>query len=251
MPYTYMKENLLIIVNPQNDYMDTGCIPVLGSLGAIKELSSWIRVEALKITDILIFQNSHGPCDISLPSAWEDKSGKILDPLTTITKKSVENGSYSPRFITKDQALDYLEKISTTLVLKPRHCIDGSEGAAIPEELSKALQVWSEKNKGKHWIVRKTKQGLLQEFISPFSDTTGKLDENLLSSVLSFDKIYLSGFPKDTCISETIKDFDRVDKANQLILLDFGMAALNKKANSLDIIKDIVEKKGMKILEKR
>lgn len=253
------ERNLLLVFNPQQDYMDLGNVPVLGAIEAIRELSSWIRTEALHITDILIFLNSHGPCDFPLPSAWTDKSGKILDPLTVITSQSVKQGHYIPQYVSKEVAIEYLdklEKLGKNLVIRPKYCQEGSHGASIPQDLVDALGIWSEKNQGKHWIVRKFDQGLDREYISPFRNTIQEPSRSdMLDNIFSghFDKIFMAGLPKDRCISEVlvdIKDIKGQDGFKSLVLLDFAMASLNKKATSLDIFSEAVTH-GSINLEKR
>lgn len=253
------ERNLLLVFNTQQDYMDLGNVPVLGSTEAIRELCSWIKVEASKITDILIFLNSHGPCDLPLPTAWVDRSNKIVDPLTTITAQSVKSGYYVPQYISKDIAVSYLDKLEelgSSLVINPKHCLEGSPGSSIPQDLVDALESWSRKNNGKHWIIRKFNQGLDREYISPFRDTThSQTGSDLLNNIFSeqFDKIFIAGLPKDRCISEVLGDIRDIrgnEDFKRIVLLDFAMVSINKKAKSLDIFTEAI-KLGSVNIEKR
>lgn len=251
-------KSLLLIIDAQKDFCQhTGSLYVPDSEAALDKLCSWIRQNKGSIDDILLTKDSHGYCNICHPAAWTDEKGHIVDPYTRISKKSVESGKYTPRFLDKSYVLEYLDKIEKlggTHTIWPVHCLQGSEGGSFPDNLIKALSWWSESKNGYQWKIVEKGTRNEAEMYSVFSYADGSKPEiDLLDNIADkggFDKIYIAGFAKDICVAYSVKDMLKNQKFDgKLVFLDFGMAALNTKSEMLKVYQDAVENHGDSIMK--
>jgi nicotinamidase-related amidase len=251
------KKNLLLIIDAQRDFCEhDGSLYVLGATEALKNLCKFIDVNRVNISEVLLTQDSHGYCNICHPAAWHDKSGHILDPYTTVTSESVEKGIYTPRFVSKEYILDYLKKIELkggTHTIWPVHCLDGSHGAAFPDDLVISLKHWSEKLGGKNWKIVKKGQRNEAEMYSVFSYADGSKPElgDLLGNIAeqNFDKILVAGFAKDICVAYSVQDLMTDDRfKDKLVFLDSCMATLNSKSTMLKVYDEAIQNFGAKTI---
>lgn len=249
------EKNLLLIVDAQRDFCEHGGdLYVVDSAPAVKEICRFIDTNRKRISEILLTQDSHGFCNICHSHAWNDEKGRIIDPGTIVTADSVKNGTYTPRFIDKEYVISYLEKIEILggeHRIWPVHCLDGSHGAAFPDDIMRSLGYWSEANSGKMWRIVKKGQRNEAEMYSVFSYADGSIPEtgDLLGNIASqnFDKIFIAGFAKDICVAYSVKDMVSDERfRDKLVFLDPCMASINSKSTMLKVYDDAIKNFGAK-----
>lgn len=248
------KKTLLLGIDIQKDFTEIGAsLYVNHAAEAVEHLSSWLRINADGITDILLSQDDHYTTHIGMPHAWNDEKGHILDPFTTITAAEVRAGKYKPVYLSETEVLQYLDKVGTHTIW-PEHCIHGTPGQQFPDIFIDALTFWGERN-GKHyetWLKGFCDRAEMYSVFSfadqdkPTSDGQARLDQIAAGG---YDTIYVAGFAKDICVAESVKDLladGRFD--GKLVFLDFGMSSINTLAESLGIYDEAVSAHGASVL---
>ena len=167
-----MKNKILFIVDPQNDFIEGGNLPVQGGRDAIMKIvtsgildKNWIK--------IFVTLDTHHPSNLG----FGDPESKLLKELYKNTPKPQQ---------------------------WPPHCIKGTHGWEIYEPLMKEL----EGRENVEYLVKGEEDD--KEAYSAFNFSDGKeikynmyhLDRiNLLENV----EIYYTGLAEDYCVLETIR----------------------------------------------
>ncbi len=207
----------LLIIDPQIDFMDRAdsALPVAGADADMDRLAAFIRQNGKKLDDIHVTLDSHQVIDIAHPAWWKDAHGKMVSPFTLITAADIKSGMYTPRNPAERQrSLDYVEKLEATgkynLFIWPPHCLVGTKGHSIQENLSSALVEWQAENYARVDFVVKgfnpyTEHygGLLAEVPDP-ADSTTQLNTDLLETLQKADEILIAGEALSHCVKETI-----------------------------------------------
>jgi len=99
-----------------------------------------------KISKIVVSLDSHTPHQIFHSSWWVDKNNQYVKPFTSITLDDLNSGKYRA-VIDPISSRDYiknLEKLNKkSLTVWPYHCIKGTPGSAIENQLSNMLYFYS------------------------------------------------------------------------------------------------------------
>ena len=118
-------------------------------------------------------QDNHNVVDISHPVFWEDKSGNPPPPFTIISTQDVELGIWNPRF-EKGKAREYIHKLEQQgefpHTIWPEHCIIGSRGAAIADEIMEPVKAWARKGNFYELVIKGT---------NPLTEHFGALRANI------------------------------------------------------------------------
>ena len=211
-----MKVHLLII-DPQKGFMDSpgSALPVTGANADMDRLADFIRKNGKKLEDIHVTLDSHQVIDIAHPAWWKGADGKMVQPFTLITAADIKAGIYTPRNPAERQrSLDYVEQLEKTgkynLFIWPPHCLVGTEGHSIQNNLSDALVDWQAENYARVDFVVKgfnpyTEHygGLLAEVPDP-TDPSTQLNTNLLETLQQADEILIAGEALSHCVKETV-----------------------------------------------
>jgi nicotinamidase-related amidase len=145
------NQNVLLIIDAQYDFCNPkGSLFVDGADADMKRLSDWIKTNKNDIDHIAITMDSHPVNDISHPSFWQDSNGNFPDPYTPIGLRDIKEGRWTPRFFA-DKAIHYIESLENQGEFEhfiwPYHCLSGSRGAAIDENIMDALIEWARDGK--------------------------------------------------------------------------------------------------------
>jgi nicotinamidase/pyrazinamidase len=168
-------KTLLFITDMQNDFCrPDGSLYVKGAEGDVIRLANFINIFSYKIDHIIMTQDNHQVLDISHPGYWEDNEGNPPAPFTPISTDDVKKGIWKPRFM-KDEAIKYIHKLESQgefpHVIWPEHCIIGSYGAAIVDEIMKPVEVWARKGHFFDVVVKGTNT-ITEHFGANFSFLT-------------------------------------------------------------------------------
>ncbi len=240
-----MKTKLLII-DPQNDFMDTdqAALPVAGAKADMKRLANTLNKAGGNIKEVYVTLDSHNKMQIFHPCFWQDAKGNEVAPFTTISHEDIKNRVYTPNYkafkdnkdhkTIYDYCLAYTKHLEAqglySLTIWPYHCLVGSYGHLIEDEIFKSLLNWEEKNlkpvnyifKGNNAITEH--YGALKAEYEVENDPNTSLNTNLLQELFDTDKLLIAGQASSHCIASTLKQIvanvDKKDLSKIYLLTD-------------------------------
>lgn len=228
------KKVALLIIDAQNDFCSPkGSLFVPGSEEDNQRLSSWILNNKEEIAYIGCTLDSHQVNDIAHPGYWRDKNGNHPSPFTAITVDDVKNGAWSA--VKPQHAVDYLQKLQDegeySHVIWPEHCLIGTWGHAMDENVMNAMIQWSRGGKSIQFVTKGTHPdtehfgGFEAQVPIPNMPMT-QYNLGLQKTLEKYDVVYLAGQARNFCVVNTLKQM--VDKApelaKKLIVLDDCMS---------------------------
>ena len=147
----------VFIIDPQRDFHHGGSLAVPGADADSQRIADMIMKNKHNIHEIFVSLDSHHPSHIAHAAFWVGKNNNNKPaPFTTITYKDIVDEVWQPRDHSPDSEVLEWCKIYTkalerkgrmTLTIWPDHCIIGSKGHAIEENINEALQDWSQHSK--------------------------------------------------------------------------------------------------------
>ncbi|MCX6755034.1 MAG: hypothetical protein NT068_00635 [Candidatus Nomurabacteria bacterium] len=207
----------LVVIDPQKDFMDLpgSALPVTGANEDMNRLATFIKKHGHRLDDIHVTLDTHQIIDIAHPSWWKDAQGKMVAPFTLITASDIKAGIYTPRDPGQlKRSLEYAEALEKTgkymLFIWPEHCLVGTWGHGIQENLSNALLEWQRKEYAMVDFVMKGTNpftehygGLLAE-VEDGIDPSTQLNTILIETLQKADIILIAGEALSHCVKETI-----------------------------------------------
>ena len=214
-------KNLLLIIDPQNDFMEDGSLPVKGARNDMLNLISFIHNNLKKIDKIKVSLDTHSYTQIFYQSWWQDSDGNHPNYYSIIKPDS----KFKPLFHKEQSKLyvNYLNKINKDLIIWPYHCILGTYGHNIEPNLENMLSYFS--------LVTKKKVEKITKGSNPLSEMYGifreeysnlKLSSTLAAAYGHYENIIVAGEAKSHCVLESIKqlcEFYQFDNFNSNILV--------------------------------
>ncbi len=206
-----------ILIDPQNDFCDLpgATLPVTGACADMKRIAGLIDRVGHKLEDIHVTMDSHRLIDIAHPAFWMDQNGKQPSPFTFIKDTDIEAGIWTPRnpqFRTR--ALAYTKALEATgkytLCIWPAHCLIGTLGHNIHEDVNAALQRWSAKEFAMVDYVTKGSNpwtehyGALQAEVPDPSDPGTALNTSFLTMLADADIVAVCGEASSHCVKNTV-----------------------------------------------
>ncbi len=125
----------------------------------------------------------------------------IQNLLHKLLAGDIRNRNWIPQF-ESEKALIYLEALEQEgkflHFIWPEHCLIGSKGASIDDNLLMALKNWTREGKQYRAIIKGENPltehfGIFQAQIPIASAIETQLNTNLINELLPFDNIYLAG----------------------------------------------------------
>ena len=239
-----MNYNHLIVIDPQYDFCNPeGSLYVPNAEEDMKRLSKFIK-KFDHISDITVTLDTHQYYQIFHKLFWIDKDGKELPDFTEIGIDDLLEGKYrtsNPDHM--EWAKYYVNKLGQdgkySLMIWPYHCIAGTRGATINEDISESVKSFALSKikkvnyyfKGinpytEHYSAMKPEV----EYRSDFNDKSvcsvkSREHSNtaLLDSISQADNIYIGGEALSHCVANTINDiidFDVIDLSKLVVLTD-------------------------------
>lgn len=206
----------IVGIDPQNDFMDDGSLPVPGARADMDRLAAMVAKHSRKINDIHITLDSHRGLDISHAAFWVGSGGAQPAPFSQITHDSVKNGIWTPRIpALRQHALDYtahLEKGGKYVhTVWPTHCLIGSEGHAVESKLFESINNWASDSVGLIDFVVKGSDYRVEHFGAleaemPMADNPEtSLNVGFLTTLQDADIILIAGEALSHCVRATIQ----------------------------------------------
>jgi len=225
---------LLLIIDMQNDFCHPdGALYVNGAENDVVRLEKFIFDNEDRIDHIIMTQDNHQVIDISHPGFWEDQNGNPPPPFTTINSETVQSGAWRPRF-RKEEAAIYIQNLEKQgefpHVIWPEHCVIGSCGAAIVNEIMEPVKSWARKGHYFDVVVKGTNPltehfGALMANVPIKGSPETQLNNELVRKLQYYDKILIAGEAKSHCVAITIKQLLNIGGfAAKLVILEDCMS---------------------------
>jgi nicotinamidase/pyrazinamidase len=235
-PNCLIMKNLLLVIDAQYDFCNPeGALYVLGAEKDMQRLAQFVRNNSSHIDHIIATLDNHPIYDISHPDFWEDAQGNPPAPFTEIKVADVEAGKWTPR-IEPQKALAYLRALEQQgefpHFIWTRHCLVGSQGAALDATFFAALTEWA--------IAQNKDYQTVEKGMYPFSEHFGvfaaqipeaqvpytHLRTDLLTQLAGYDAIYVAGEAQSHCVATSIKQIldNAPELASKLVILEDCMS---------------------------
>jgi nicotinamidase-related amidase len=227
-------ETLLLIIDMQYDFCSPdGALYVRGAEDDVARLAAFITINSGKINHIILTQDNHQVIDISHPGFWEDRDGNPPEPFTVITPDDIRKSIWTPRF-DRERAVDYVYRLEKQgefpHVIWPEHCIMGSHGAAITDELMKPVRAWARRGNYFDVIIKGTNPltehfGALRANIPVGDDPGTQINMDLVRKLRHYDTILVAGEASSHCVANTVRQMlDIGGIAPKLVILEDCMS---------------------------
>jgi nicotinamidase/pyrazinamidase len=218
----------------QNDFCRSdGALYVKGAEMDVARLGKFTATHSDKIDHIIMTQDNHHVIDISHPEFWEDNNGNPPAPFTEINTENVLQGVWRPRY-NREKAIEYLQKLEKQgefpHVIWPEHCIIGSYGAAIVNEIMQPVRAWARKGNFFDVVIKGTNPltehfGALMANVPIEDSPETQLNTELVKKLQLFETILVAGEAKSHCVATTIKQMLPIKSlARKLVILEDCMS---------------------------
>ena len=280
-----MSETTLLVIDAQKDFHPGGSLAIPTANDDATRIAKLIRDHGSQITRIVATLDSHHKLDIAHPLFWEsgDGSGKNPDPFTIISSQDIIDGKWKPCdsvkvslglldpkvFPGKDKVLkddgssidlkkysiEYTkaleEKGRFKLCIWPEHCLIGSPGHCVVDEIREAFNEWGAKTKGSiEWVLKGT--NILAEAYSCLEaevpvDKDSTFNIPLQESLMKSDKLIVCGQAMSHCVNYTLRDIvshapDGADMSKIVLLTDCASSVPGFEAAGDEFQKDMTAK---------
>ena len=231
------SKTCMLIVDPQKDFTDPkGALYVQGADKDCERLAKFIIKHLSDIDEIYVTLDTHKKYDIAHPGSWLDDKGNIVNPMTLITDEDLREGRFIP---SRDEgwAYFYVNKIKKHFVW-PEHCLIGTWGHSLDENIRKALDMWegAKKERTVKYIIkglnpRSEYHGAFMAHVhvpngkGSFSESTD-FNFELLDALIANNNILVAGEAKNFCIYFSVKQLLDMspESANKIIMLNDCMS---------------------------
>lgn len=211
---------MLLLVDPQVDFVHPdGALSVPGAVDDTRRTVEWIYRHAGEITTIAASLDSHLPRQIFFPTWWRDASGQPPAPFTPISVAEVDAGKWIPLY-EPDWSRAYVhaleENARKQLMIWPFHTLIGTPGHAITPALYEAIAYHAAARQAQPHFVTKGSlpqteyYSLLEPEVKVPGHPESGLNTAFLSTLESYDLIYVAGQAKSHCVLETLGSVMRV-----------------------------------------
>jgi len=224
-----------LIIDPQNDFLDIpkAKLPVKGAHADMQRLAGCIKRLRNKISDIHVTLDSHNPIDIGHPGWFINDAGEMPAPLTLMSAQALKDGVWRTRN-PAEQAYTtaYFEQVEArgrhTPIVWPEHCLIGTWGHNVQEDLQAELEQWARKKVAVVDYVTKGSNSRTEHYsavqaeVPLKDDPSTSLNTGLIKTLTEADIIAVSGEALSHCLATTVWDIaDEFGEENirKLVLL--------------------------------
>ncbi len=217
----------LLVIDPQKDFMDYpgSSLPVPGASADMTRLARMIHRVGHRLADIHVTLDSHQVIHVAHRGMWRNKDGDMPSPFTMISASDVENGLWRPRNeLVRPRELEgktlgefmlwYVQQLEKggryPLIIWPEHCIIGTSGYDVHEELVTVLNEWARREMANVDYVAKGTTAFVEHYGAfmaevplPTVPSTG-FNTALLDVLATADIIAVSGEALSHCVMSTV-----------------------------------------------
>lgn len=252
--------NALLLIDQQNDFcVESGVMTVDGALEDCKRTADFIIKNGKNIQSIYVTLDNHPYYHISHPCYWKTADGSQPSPYTTITYNDYLQNLFQPVDENlKDHVFYYLQNLQAkgryNLTLWPPHCLEGTFGACIEDEVWKALDYWQREQQFKNIAVIKKSYNantehysVVQAEVPDISDDSTSINYNFINALKEEDHIFIAGEALSHCVANTINDLSTyIPLSNMTLLTDCASTIKGFEKESEDFLQAMCAR-GMKI----
>lgn len=217
-----MSKTVLLLIDPQNDFLDlpkerhASALPVAGAYADMLRVVAFLKGPgSTEVDEVVVTLDTHPEVAIERPAFWKRKDGAPVTPFSTVSAEQVEAGDYVPVDASlRQQVLQYLRQLESSgkrsHMIWPEHCVEGTPGAAILEELKEALQPWYAK--GKVTEIRKGSNPLTEHYsavkaeVPRDDDPATQANPVLIAKAREAGKLLVAGEAGSHCVASTVND---------------------------------------------
>jgi len=207
----------LLIIDPQRDFHEGGSLAVAGAKADSSRTAKMIQDHLSDIHQISVTLDSHLKLHIANPFFWKNKEGQHPPPFTLITEKEISDFTWVPsRPELLQHTIEYVRGLESnkrfSLLVWPEHCLIGTPGHNVEEQLNTALQNWSGHNLDIVNYVNKGTCPLTEMYSGLKADVELKHDEStqlnrkLVARLLEADRVLICGQALSHCVQFTTRD---------------------------------------------
>lgn len=213
------KNSTLLIIDPQVDFHFGGTCAVQGADEDAEKIAELIKDNIDKIDEVFVTLDSHHRLHIAHSYFWINNAGESPPPYTEITVEHMDNKTWFPRNeIAHEKCYEYLQALKNgkegrqQLLIKPEHCLIGTEGHAVVSCVNDALQDWAKQRLRKVNYFLKGMNcytDMNSAFVADVEipeDPSTFLDPNMLKKLLSREKLVICGSKMSPCLNFTTRD---------------------------------------------
>ncbi|QHT66573.1 isochorismatase family protein [Rhodocytophaga rosea] len=204
-----------LIIDAQYDFCHPqGALFVPGAQEDMQRLNKLITRHISAIDYICVTLDTHPVNDISHPAFWKDAQGHFPPPFTQINSADIEHGKWIPRFHVAE-AIQYVKALEKQgefpHFIWPEHCLAGSKGAALEENIQQAVHDWAVTTGKNYEAVIKGTNPLTEHFgifmaqIPMEGNPETQLNRRLIDTLSQYDHIYLAGEARSHCVATSLK----------------------------------------------
>ncbi|WP_035059791.1 hypothetical protein [Andreprevotia chitinilytica] len=225
----------LLIIDPQNDFcdIDGAALPVPGANADLQRVAALVAQQGEMFSAIHVTLDSHNPLDIAHPAWWRDATGQSPSPFTLISVADVLEGKWLARDPAQQAtSLAYVQALAERaryqLIIWPEHCLIGSWGHNLQQDLFDALATWGRTQlKAVNYVGKGTNPitehySAIQAEVPDATDPTTLPDARWIAQLAQADTILIAGEALSHCVASTVRDLaDQLGAANvsKLVLL--------------------------------
>lgn len=206
----------LLVIDPQNDFMEGGALAVAGANDDMKRLATMVDRVGMKLQKVHVTLDSHQLFDIAHPAFWRDADGNSPDPMTMIPAASIEDGTWTTRRPElRDYAIGYAKQLEAdgkySIMVWPPHCLIGSWGHNVQTDLNDALNRWAAaRSRNIDFVTKGTNvltehYGALMAEVPVAKDPSTQLNSRFLTMLQEADVIVVAGEASSHCVKATIE----------------------------------------------
>lgn len=237
------KQKILVIVDPQNDFIEGGSLAVEGAKKAMTTLAAHVRAHHGEYDKIIVSLDTHHVTNLGFPQNWAGDTSRVI-PGQPFPLDDVKSGKVYPklRYTAAEDAQTVLTQPG--FMCWPMHCVKGTPGWKIFSELEDALmQVSKDKviflTKGEedardnYSIFHFGDRGLTKH-ANPFKLWDAKYDN---------PDVYVTGLALDYCVYETVKSLQEISREGTYTIYTSMTASIQPQ----DIVSEMYERLPKKV----
>ena len=219
-----------LIIDPQRDFCDPqkGTLYVPGAETDMERLAALLRRIGTGVSALHVTLDSHHYRNIAHPVWWRDAAGDTPAPFTIISPQDIESGQWrAARAEDEIYSRDYVNALAAhgryPLCIWPYHCLIGTPGHAVTEELFPALTEWEAATGNIVNFVRKGENPRTEHYsairadVPDPNDPATQVNAALIQKLSQAEVIFVAGEALSHCVANTVRDL--IDASGDAALL--------------------------------
>ncbi|GAB9465315.1 hypothetical protein Gpo141_00002726 [Globisporangium polare] len=249
----------LLVIDQQVDFHPGGSLAIPTANDDAERIAAFITQHSAHLAQLVFTLDSHQRYHIAHGIFWENAQGESPAPFTLITSQEVADCVWKPRDASlKEYTLAYTQSLEKsgkfTLCIWPEHCIIGTPGHNLVENVRNAALEWTKQSLKQIQYVMKGSNSFTEhysalraEFVLPHDPSTA-LNQSLINVLKHADKVVICGEALSHCVNYTVRDLVDAwpaDRMQDLVLLTDCTSPVTGFESSGQEFLDDMAKKGL------